>query len=140
MVIIMIKFLQINLRKSGSAMRLIEQTSRELRADILLMSEIPRGLPNFPRWKTSMDGKVAVALTSSAKMAATDSGRGLGFALMQLPSLLVYSCYWKPGSPLHEFKGFLSGLNADLRSRGVNDRKIIIAGISTQSLLRGDRA
>lgn len=99
MVISMIKFLQINLRKSGSAMRLMEQTSRELGADILLMSEISRGLSDSPRWKTSVDGKVAVALTSSAKMAATDSGRGPGIPLMHFPGLLVYSCYWRPGDP-----------------------------------------
>lgn len=41
--IAMIRFLQINLRKSGLARRLMEQTARKLGADLLILSEVPQG-------------------------------------------------------------------------------------------------
>lgn len=55
----MVKFIQINLRKSDPARRLLEQTVRELGSDILIMSEISRGPPRLPEidlkhgWKDS---------------------------------------------------------------------------------------
>lgn len=97
----MIRFLQINLRKSGPARHLIEQTALELGTDLLILSKIPRGPPNSPRWTSSADSKAAVALTTTTMLAAIDSGRGPGFAFMQFSGLLVYSCYWRPGGPLH---------------------------------------
>lgn len=87
----MVKFLQINLRKSGSARRMMEHTSRELGSDILVLSEVPRGPPDSQRWVSSSDGKAAVVLTEAARMAPVDVGRGQGYACMLLPGLLVYS-------------------------------------------------
>lgn len=78
----MISFLQINLRKSGSARRLLEQTSRELSSDILILSEVPSGSPESHRWITSLEGKATVALTSTVQLAPVDSGKGPGFAYM----------------------------------------------------------
>lgn len=83
----MINILQINLRKSRSARRLMKHTARELQSDLLILSEIPRGLPDSQGWVSSSDGKSAVSLTQTAAMAATDSGKGPGFAFMQFPGL-----------------------------------------------------
>lgn len=90
----MIGLLQINLRKSGPARRLMEQTPRELGVNLLILSEIPRGPPDSPGWVSSGNGKSAIALSSTARMAAIECGRGLSFAWMLFPGLLVYSCYW----------------------------------------------
>lgn len=89
----MMKVLQINLRKSGPARALMEQTVRELGSDLLILSEIPRGPPDSERLVSSGDRKAAVALTQTATTMPTDSGRGPGFAYMQFPGLLVFRCY-----------------------------------------------
>lgn len=89
----MLNFLQINLRKSGSARAVMEQTTRELQSDDLLLSKVPRGSPDSSRWVTSTNEKSAVALSTTARLAVTEFSRGLGFACMALSGLLVYSCY-----------------------------------------------
>lgn len=85
----MFGFLQVNLRKSGSARRMLEQTSMELGSDLLIMSEIPKGSQDTARWISSSDRTAAVALSNTAFTAPTSYGRGLGYALMQFPDLLV---------------------------------------------------
>lgn len=62
-------------------------------------------------WRCGVAGHT-VALTKTATMAATDSGKGPSFAFMQFPDLLVLNCYWKPGGPIQEFEEFLSGGDA----------------------------
>lgn len=76
----------------------MEQTSLELGADVIVLSEIPRGPPDTIRWVSSTDNKAAVALTSNLIMAPDDFSKGHGFASMRFTGLLVYSCYWSPGS------------------------------------------
>lgn len=106
----------------------MEHTFWELGMDVLVLSEIPRGPPDSQRWVSSSDAKAAVALTVTAMMAVTDSGGGPGFAFMLFPGLLVFSCYWRLGGPLHEFEGFLSGLEASLRTHGAEEQDIIVTG------------
>lgn len=106
----------------------MEHTARELGSYLFVFSEIPRSPPDDQWWVSSADGKAAVALNRTAMLAATDTGRGPGYTFMQFPGLLVFSCYWRPGGPLHEFEGFLSGLNATLRNHVMNDMTVIIAG------------
>lgn len=95
--------------------------------DLLILSEIPRDPPDYPRWVSILDNKLAMAL---AMIAAVESGGGSGFAFMQFLGLLVYSnsCYWRPGGPLGDFEEFLSGLKADLRARLRPGQNIVVAG------------
>lgn len=124
----MLKFLQINLRKSGRAHSMLEQTARELATDVLLLSEISRGQTDPLRWVSSLDGKSAVALTATAKLTPVETGSGIGFACMVFPKFVVYSCYWKPGGPLDVFESFLAGLETDVRTRESAGKAIILAG------------
>lgn len=101
---IMIKLLQINLRKNGYTRNMIDQTARNLRSDILILSEMPRGLLGSSRYAMSSDKKSAVALSPTVVLAPTGSSRGPGFACMTLPGLLVYSCYLRPGCLVTEFE------------------------------------
>lgn len=123
----MFRFLQINLRKSRSARRLIEQTARELGTNLLILSKIPKCSPDSRRWTSTSDGKAAVALSTTAAFAATGSGRGPGFVWMSFPGLLVYSYYWRPAGPVSDFKAFLSGLEVDVRGRCHLTSIIIVA-------------
>lgn len=58
----------------------------------------------------------------------TNSGRGPGFVFVQFSGFLVFSCYWRPGCPLREFEGFLSGLEAELRRRLRSVLTVVFAG------------
>lgn len=80
----MIEILQINLRKSGPARRLMEHTVQELGVYLLILSEVPRGPPDTNRWVSSLDKKAVVALPFNAIMAPVATGSDLGFAVMLL--------------------------------------------------------
>lgn len=77
---------------------------------------------------TSSNAKSAVALTANAKMAATNIGKGPGFACMALPGLLVYNCYWKPGGPIEESEGFRARFEADVWRRDNPEVALIKSG------------
>lgn len=125
----MIKYLQINLRKSGSARQIMDQTLRELGSEILILSEIPRSPPDTDVLVSSQDAKCSIALSPVANFAAISSGRGVGFAYMQFPGLLVYSCYIRTGGPVAEFGGkCLAGLEENIRTRYVLDSALVVAG------------
>lgn len=106
----------------------MEQTSLELGADIVVLSEIPRGPPDTTRWVSSTDSKATVALTSNLIMAPDDFSKGPGFASMRFTGLLVYSCYWSSGGSTEFFEAFLAELESDIRSRLCPDMDIIVAG------------
>lgn len=72
---------------------MMNQIARELGADVLVMSEIPRDSTDSPQWVSSSDGEAALALILTARMAPVEFGRGPGFAFMRFPGLLVFSCY-----------------------------------------------
>lgn len=61
-------------------------------------------------------------------MAVTEFGRGPSFAFMQFPGLLVYSYYCRPGGPLEDFEGFLSGLEVDRKLRMNSVGNIVVGG------------
>lgn len=77
---------------------------------------------------SSTDGTESVASIQTMRMAATDSGRGPGFAFMQFLDLLVYGCYCRPGGPLWVLEGSLSGLEANMRQRLRPDLIVVVAG------------
>lgn len=51
----------------------MEQTSRELGVDFLILSKFPRSHLDSLTWVSSADEKAAVTLTPTARMAATDA-------------------------------------------------------------------
>lgn len=45
---------------------------------------------------------------------------------MRLEGIAIYSCYWRPGTPLAEFSSFLDHLDESVRSAG--GEKVIVCG------------
>lgn len=76
----MIKFLQINLQRSDTAQSLLQQTSAERGAQVLIVSELNWLPANDDRWVSSNDGTSAVALTTAADFVSETNGSGRGFA------------------------------------------------------------
>lgn len=61
-------------------------------------------------------------------MALKDFDWGPKFAFMQFPGFMVFSYYWRLGSPLREFEGFLSDLEAEMKMRLRPDQAVVLAG------------
>lgn len=106
---------------------MMDQKVRELGADFLALSEIPRGLPTPPGGHP-----VPTAKQWWRYYYGTDGGsrvwQGPRLRVHAVDGLLVKSCYWRPGGPLHEFEGFLSGLEELLRQRGGTELCLIVEG------------
>lgn len=123
----MIRFLQINLHRCGTARQLLDATAAEKGSDVLLISEPSRGPPDGPTRITSRDGSCAVVLPARSAVAAEEIGAGTGFAWIRIANLVVYSCYISPNLTQVEFSESLDRLEDSIRrlSPGVD---VLIAG------------
>jgi len=122
----MVNFLQVNLNRNWAAEQLTFQTAVDLEADILLVSEPHYKYGRESTWCLSRDGLAAVAVTQRTPLIHDGQGAGDGFAWMSFGELTAFSCYWRPGTTLQEFDGFLGHLEDAIRARG--NGKIILAG------------
>lgn len=111
----MIRFLQINLHRCGTARQLLDATAAEKGSDVLLISEPPRGPPDGPNRVTSRDGSCSVVLPGRSAIAAVSSGAGTGFAWIRTANLVAYSCYMSPNQTQDEFGESLDRLEDSIR-------------------------
>lgn len=103
--------IQINLQRSATAQSLLQQTSAERGAHVLIVSE-PNWLPaNDDRWVCSTDGSCAVALTSTADFVPDAKGSGRGFAWLQGKGLRIYSCYNSRNDTADNYAAFLDDIH-----------------------------
>lgn len=107
----MMHIIQINLQRSATAQSLLQQTSAERGAHVLIVSE-PNWLPaNDDRWVCSTDGSCAVALTSAADFVPDAKGSGRGFAWLQGKGLRIYSCYNSRNDTADNYAAFLDDIH-----------------------------
>lgn len=122
----MIKIIQSNLRRKGTAMAVLSQTSRELGADILIISEQPRGPPDDESRASSVDGSAQIIVTGSAHLVITDVSRGRCFVGAAMGDLIVYACYFPPSLSIEQYIATLDALEVDIRRAPQNN--LIVAG------------
>lgn len=122
----MLRFLQINLNGNWSAEQLMVQTADEVGADVLIISEPATPYGQEDRWCFSRERKAAVGLSRHSVLIPNGHGSGEGFAWLSFQELTVFSCYWRPGSPLQEYAAFLGNLEVAIRARGNN--QVVLAG------------
>lgn len=67
----MTTFIQLNLKRISSTLSLTKQLTRELTADVLVISKPPGVQADDDSWVTALDGSGAVAQTDSARLAPT---------------------------------------------------------------------
>lgn len=68
----MVGIIQINLRKMDTARRLLTQTARDRRADMLIFSEQLRSPPDDDRCRSSTDESSQIFLTDTAQLAVVE--------------------------------------------------------------------
>lgn len=122
----MIKIIQSNLWRKETAMAVLSQTSRELGADILIISEQPRGPPDDELRASSAHGLAQIIVTGSAHLVITDVSRGRYFVGAAMGDLIVYACYFPPSLSIEQYNATLDALETDIRRAPQNN--LIVAG------------
>jgi len=111
----MMHIIQINLQRSPTAQSLLQQTSAERGAHVLIVSE-PNSIPaNDDKWVGRNDGTCAVALTAAAESIPDANGTGRGFAWIQGRDLRMYSCYTSRNDTNENFAAFLDDIHQSVR-------------------------
>ncbi|XP_068141504.1 uncharacterized protein [Drosophila tropicalis] len=96
------KILQLNLNHCIAAQDLLQQTVRELRADIALLSE-PYKIGTGPCWAKDSSGKAALWCCGSSNGVLQDILHENGFVRARFSSYWLYSCYLVPSLTLEQF-------------------------------------
>jgi len=112
---LMIRFLQINVGVGRAAQDLALASATKWGADILIISEQNRNLPEAEGWYSDSSGRSAVVIMGNL----TVNGVGpvhQGFRWVELQGLRVYSFYWSPNSSINEYKDFLLQLERSFRT------------------------
>lgn len=112
---VMVNFLQINLRRSGTALSRMYMTAHKRNKHCILVSEFPRH-PDGPRWIPSEEGKGAIVLTTAANFAVETKGSESGFVWIQSGGPRIYSIYFPPGRRLVFFRDQVAALESSVRS------------------------
>ncbi|KAH8346019.1 hypothetical protein KR067_007221, partial [Drosophila pandora] len=114
------RFIQVNLNHCEVAHSLLEQTLREKRADIALISE------PFKKAETHnyiLDPAKSAAIWAPGAQPESIQ-RGVGFIRAKVGEFWLYSCYLPPRLTLQQFTHTLDEISHDARSKG----NVVIAG------------
>ncbi|XP_068150176.1 uncharacterized protein [Drosophila tropicalis] len=117
------KILQLNLNHCIAAQNLLQQTVRELRADIALLSE-PYKIGTGPCWDKDPSGKAALWCCGSSDGVLQDILHENGFVRARFGSYGLYSCYLAPSLTLEQFGRTVDRIADDVRGR----QRVIIGG------------
>lgn len=110
------RFLQLNLNHCEAAQDLIEQTVRESRTDVAILSEPYRCL-NRAQWEADRTGKAAIWTCGKCNFEERMEKSETGFVRAKVNGVHVYSCYAPPSLKIEEFEDFLDRLVRDVRGR-----------------------
>lgn len=98
----------------GTARSLLTQTARDRRADVLLISEQPRGPPDADRCRSTTDASSQIFITETAQLAVVEHFRGRGFVGINTGSLVIVSCYLPPSLTNGQYAAILGDLETEL--------------------------
>jgi len=114
----MLRFLQINLNHCVAAQALLEQTIRELKIHIAVISEPHHRESICPRtWVTDTSGKAAIWACGAPSTLLADTKPFNGFVRARVADKWIYSCYLAPSLQLSAFIAVLDELVDDARGR-----------------------
>lgn len=119
-----LRCLQINTGRSRDSHDLIEVKAREEDIDILVISEPNKTLAKYHQWLTDQNIDAALIIRTN-KVKAKNTGRGKGFAWMELENMVLYSCYVSPNIDITSYEAFLEDLADDIRRKR---KKVVLGG------------
>lgn len=109
----MISIIQVNLRKMGTARCMLNQAASETQADILIISEQPKGPPDDEWSLSGLDAPAQLVITNSASAVARDVVRGRYHVGAVVHGIAVFSCYLPPSLTTAQFREALDELRDD---------------------------
>lgn len=115
--------MQINLNHCEAAHDLLMQSARELKLDMILISEPYKHLDSAS-WISSEDGKVAIWVCGTNSFQSANKITNSGFVKVKVNGIHFYSCYAPPSQSLDEFNVLLDALVEDVQ----NSFPVAIAG------------
>ena len=108
------RVLQLNLNHCEAAHDLLMQTVRELKLDLVLISEPYRHLANQP-WETDATTKAVIWSCGKYPFQSAVNCKEAGFVVAKLDGIHFYSCYAPPSLSLEEFTDLLDRLTEDAK-------------------------
>ncbi len=111
-----LKVLQINLNHCEVAQDILIQSVRELKIDIVIISEQYRNMA-IPTWIADSTVKAAIWTCKQVTSQEVTPVPERGFVWAKINGIFYYSCYAPPSLKLDEFKEFLDRLVNDAKFR-----------------------
>lgn len=117
------RILQVNLNHCKAAQDLLQQTIREERVDVVIISE-PYIVLEQQSWQSDTSGKAAIWACGKLPFQETMNEQAEGFVRVKINGVYLYSCYMPPSLPQEEYEAMLDHLVNDARDR----RPLAVAG------------
>lgn len=108
------KILQLNINHCEAAHDLLMQTVRELKLDLVLISEPYKHL-NSQAWETDITTKAVIWSCGKLPFQSVVNNGSAGFVTATVDGIRFYSCYAPPSLSIAEFTDFLDRLTEDAK-------------------------
>ncbi|CAH2092422.1 unnamed protein product [Euphydryas editha] len=117
------KILQLNLNHCEAAHDLLLQTVREIKPDLVVVSEPYRHLVTQP-WVTDKTSKAVIWASGKCPLQSVANSTEAGFVVAKVEGIHFYSCYAPPSLSLDAFEDLLDRLTEDAKQHSL----VAIAG------------
>uniref|UniRef100_A0A6M2DSR2 Putative r1-6 dk n=1 Tax=Xenopsylla cheopis TaxID=163159 RepID=A0A6M2DSR2_XENCH len=108
------KIMQLNINHCEAAHDLLVQTTRELKIDLVLLSEPYKQLTGEP-WETDTTAKAVIWSCGKFPLQNITGNGDAGFVAASVDGVRFYSCYAPPSISIAEFTDFLDRLVEDAK-------------------------
>lgn len=108
------RILQLNINHCEAAHHLLMQTVRELKLDLVLISEPYKHLSGQP-WETDSTTKAVIWSCGKLPFRSVVNNGSAGFVAASVNGIRFYSCYAPPSLSIVEFTDFLDRLSEDAK-------------------------
>lgn len=129
-----INILQINVDRRRAAQEILNQTAKQEKADLILVSEPNRSLLRKKAWYVDEEENVCI-IKATQNVKITKWGKGRGFVWVAMGDIYVYATYISPNVSADGFSNWLEELQGDLKEKV---RRIVIGGDFNAKALCGD--
>ncbi|GBP37718.1 hypothetical protein EVAR_23768_1 [Eumeta japonica] len=109
-----IKILQLNINHCEAARDLLMQTVRDLKFELMLISEPYKHLNDQP-WETDRTSKADIWSCGKLPFQSIVKNKSAGFVAASVDGIHIYSCYAPPSLSIVEFTDFLDKLTENAK-------------------------
>ena len=123
----MLKFLQINLRKSRLAQDLLLQVAMERKIDMLIVSE-QHNKSDQSTWYQDSSRRAGIIIINKKLVVSDFKNTKFGFSWVEVDGIRIYSCYFPPNDQNDKFEKFKKDIDELEASLKTSKGDVLIAG------------